>query len=628
MFKQPKSGILIILLYALGYYGWIVTFSDSQFLETLGGNIFSISGLLIALLYLRIAIKRADSNDRKFWLLIAFGTFCYLIAEVIWFLAESVFFTEMTFPGWPDVFYILQVFILFYALIYKFLKDAAVQQRISFLFDVMIVLVVASTFSWHFLIVPIIDTSAATTEALIISLAYPLGDIGMLVASSFLFFNLTDKGKNMSTYLIIAAVTIQAIADSVYLYLIAQDTYISGSLIDPLFIIALMILAFAGIQHQPDTKSTRSAHHPESLNIFQLLTPYGGVLILFIFMGFHSRSFDIVTVGSGLSILLVITRQVFIIIENHKLVGRYYEQAQALELSEERYKSLFEYHPDPVYSTDLKGHFDTANAACSDLLGVAQSDLMGQHSLQYVKETHRTRVAQELKEVFKGAPRNYETVIENAQGSSMYMNITNVPIIVQNEIVGIFGISKDVTEVQKTQQRIHYLAYHDTLTGLFNRFAFEERLSALIEIDSPHPTSNVSLFFMDLNQFKTVNDTLGHDVGDQLLRAVAKRLQSFETDFDMMARQGGDEFTLLLKDVRSYEQLRHTADELLVTLQASYQIGSHVIFCPPSIGISCYPTDASSMLEMLQHADFAMYRAKDIPSGSYVLYDELQHMPS
>lgn len=623
MFKRPKNFMLVIFLYASSYYGLIFTFPHSPALQSVGGSLISIVGLSIALLYLKTAIKQADRTHRMFWLLISIGTFFYLIAELIWFFEESILQTEVGFPGWPDVFYILQALFLLYALIHRILQNAAVQERISFLFDVLIILVVASTFSWHFLIEPILNTSAVSFNALIVSLIYPLGDVGMLVAAAFLFFSPSRKDKTLSTYLIILAVTIQAIADSVYLYLIAQDLYISGSWIDPLFIMVMIILGFAGLQQQPENKTEESSSHFEKLTIFQMLTPYSGVLILFVFMGFHSRNFDIVTIGSGLSILLVIMRQILIILENQKLLRRYYDQAQTLELSEERYKSLFEYHPDPVYSTDLKGRFDSVNTACSDLLGVSKTELMGQSSLRYVKDTYRTPVIKELQEVFKGMPRNYETVVENAKGSNMYMNITNVPIIVQNELVGIFGIGKDVTAVRQNEQQIHFLAYHDTLTGLFNRFAFEERLSLLIERNASH----VALFFMDLNQFKTVNDTFGHDVGDELLQAVATRLTLFEDQFDMMARQGGDEFTLLLRNVSSYEQLHLVADQLLKTLQTPYQIDHYTISCPPSIGISCHPTDASNMLEMLKHADLAMYQAKNIKSGSYVFYNDLQHMP-
>lgn len=627
MSKRPKIFILIILLYVLGYYGWIFTFPDSASLQIVGGSLFSIVGLLIALFYLKLAVSQANSKDRKFWSFIGLGTFFYLIAELIWFFSESVLNEDVSFPGSPDIFYILQALCLLYALIHKILKEAAIQQRISFLFDVMIILVVASTFSWHFLIAPILTTSVASMEALVVSLIYPIGDLGMLVAVSFLFFNLSTKDKNHSMYLIIVAVALQAIADSVYLYLIAQDTYITGSWIDPLFIVGMILLSFAGLQSNLDQKNIDSPKEIERLNVFQMLTPYGGVLILFVFMGFHSTNFDIVTMGSGLSILLVIIRQILIIFENHKLVRRYYHQAQILEMSEERYKSLFEYHPDPVYSTDLSGKFDSANTACTHLLGISKVDLIGQNSLRYVKDSHRKRVSQELKEVFNGMPRSYETVVQNVAGSALHVNITNVPIIVRNELVGIFGIGKDVTEARRIEQEIHYLAYHDALTGLFNRPAFEERLSGLIKHRPSKNDSNVSLFFMDLNQFKHVNDTLGHDVGDQLLKAVATRLKTFEDLFDMMARQGGDEFTLLLRDVATYEQLLQLADRLMTALQEPYQIDHHVITCPPSIGISCHPNDALTMLEMMKHADLAMYHAKQTKTGSYVFYSELQHMP-
>ena len=101
-------------------------------------------------------------------------------------------------------------------------------------------------------------------------------------------------------------------------------------------------------------------------------------------------------------------------------------------------------------------------------------------------------------------------------------------------------------------------------------------------------THRVSPHSLDLNQFKIVNDTIRHDIGDQLLKVVATRLKLFENQFEMMARQGDDEFTLILEGVRSYEQLHHVANQLLRTLQTSYQIDCYMINCPPSIGISCY----------------------------------------
>ncbi|WP_421018639.1 hypothetical protein [Exiguobacterium sp. A1_3_1] len=119
MFKRPKNFILIILLYAWSYYGWIFTFPHSSTLQSLGGSLFSIVGLSIALHYLRTAIKQVDISQRKFWLLISIGTFFYLIAELIWFFEESILQTEVGFPGWPDIFYILQALFLLYALIHR-----------------------------------------------------------------------------------------------------------------------------------------------------------------------------------------------------------------------------------------------------------------------------------------------------------------------------------------------------------------------------------------------------------------------------------------------------------------------------------------------------------------------------
>lgn len=344
-------------------------------------------------------------------------------------------------------------------------------------------------------------------------------------------------------------------------------------------------------------------------------------------MVFHSNSFDIISAGCGISICLVLIRQIVIVLENQKLVDKYIHQANALEVSEERYKSLFEYHPHPVCSMDLEGNFESVNEACSQLFNLSSDELVGQNSLAFVEKKSKTIVLQELEFVFKGSPRSYEVKILNSEGGIICMNLTNIPIIVQNEIVGIFAIGKDVTEEKTIEQQVKYLAYHDQLTGLSNRSAFENHLTSLIEGTFKQSDFKLALFFMDLNDFKHVNDTLGHDIGDLLLQAVGGRLKSIEKQFEMIARQGGDEFTLLLKNVLTQEQLKQRAELILSVLKAPYYINGQTILCPPSIGISSSLTDATTAMEIMKQADIAMYQAKKNRLGAYVLYSDL-HLTS
>lgn len=272
---------------------------------------------------------------------------------------------------------------------------------------------------------------------------------------------------------------------------------------------------------------------------------------------------------------------------------------------------------------DLDGNFESVNYACSQLFNLSPRELVGQNCLTFVEKKTKTKVLQELEYVFKGFPRSYEVKIHNGEGRIICMNLTNIPIIVQNEIVGIFALGKDVTEEKSMEQQVKYLAYHDSLTGLNNRSAFETHLTFLIEETLENTDLKLALFFMDLNNFKHVNDTLGHDIGDLLLQAVGGRLKSLENQFEMIARQGGDEFTLLLKNVLTHEQLKQRADLILSVLKAPYHIKDHTILCPPSIGISCFPSDATTTMEIMKQADLAMYQAKKKRQGAYVLYHDL-----
>lgn len=171
----------------------------------------------------------------------------------------------------------------------------------------------------------------------------------------------------------------------------------------------------------------------------------------------------------------------------------------------------------------------------------------------------------------------------------------------------------------RAEKHIHYLAYHDTLTGLPNRIMFMERLGELL--DQRHAEEQMlAILFIDLDRFKLINDTLGHDVGDLLLKAVAERIQGCIRSSDLVARLGGDEFTVILDDFKSNQVVAGVAEKICNVLTKPFVFMKQEIYVTTSIGISMYPSDGSDIGTLMKHADTAMYRAKE-NRDSYQFYE-------
>jgi len=198
-----------------------------------------------------------------------------------------------------------------------------------------------------------------------------------------------------------------------------------------------------------------------------------------------------------------------------------------------------------------------------------------------------------------------------------------------NQVMNYVAVFSDITQKKQAEDTIHHLAFYDALTGLPNRRLLRDRLEQAL-INSERQQHSAAVLFLDIDHFKTLNDTKGHDVGDQLLVEVARRLQTCVRANDTVARQGGDEFVIVLANLseqgeRAAIQADLIAQKIRATINMPFQLGSHEYHCTPSIGISLFSGKTTSVDELLKRADTAMYQAKRAGRNSVSFFDPDTH---
>jgi len=178
-------------------------------------------------------------------------------------------------------------------------------------------------------------------------------------------------------------------------------------------------------------------------------------------------------------------------------------------------------------------------------------------------------------------------------------------------VLGCFAVTTDITEHKLTEERIQRVAHHDGLTGLPNQLLFNDRLSQAISL-AKRDSRQFALLYLDLDKFKPVNDALGHSAGDELLKAVATRIRQLVRESDTVARIGGDEFTVILRDIARREEAETVARKIIAAVATPFQLGSqkHSVGIGTSIGIAIYPADGRDADALVKAADSAMYSAK------------------
>ncbi len=220
------------------------------------------------------------------------------------------------------------------------------------------------------------------------------------------------------------------------------------------------------------------------------------------------------------------------------------------------------------------------------------------------------------------AGHEYRDIFINRKkdGTIYYEEKTISPLRDDNgKIYNFVSVGKDITERMQTQERLHFLAHHDLLTELPNRAMLIERLNHAIN-RTQSTNEPLAVIFLDLDRFKIINDTLGHNAGDQLLQKVADRLRPCVRKRDTVARIGGDEFVILLENIKDIASITSVASNLLDTLAQPFLLEGRELFVTSSIGIGVYPQDGEDSNTLLKNADTAMYRAKEHGRNNYQFY--------
>ncbi|MCK9275399.1 MAG: sensor domain-containing diguanylate cyclase [Syntrophales bacterium] len=282
------------------------------------------------------------------------------------------------------------------------------------------------------------------------------------------------------------------------------------------------------------------------------------------------------------------------------------ETERILRESEERYRTLFEKTSSPIIIIDPEGNFIDCNEAALIFFECERNELMKRNVYDFLPPERREVLIQDRFRVWKtGGTRETEYSI---RGKTKYLEIAITPTMLQGKSV-VFCVGKDMTDYKETEKRLAHMAMHDQLTGLPNRVLFNDRLSVEIS-KAVRNKGSLAVLFLDLDHFKTINDTLGHSIGDLLLKALGARLMDCLRKSDTVARMGGDEFIILLPDIAHDEDVEMIAEKILATIRRPFLLEDQCLEIKTSLGIALYPDDGEDPELLIKKADTAMYRAK------------------
>ena len=625
-FSTALFGALV--LYALAYSIWsLSSTSPAEQRGYLSDFAFLPVGVTVAVLAWRASRPESlDAETRRAWRFLACAFLFFWLGDAMWFVTQWI----LGEPGTSGVGYTVGqvLYVAYYPPLFfgllsfpRFLRTRAEARQ--FWLDVATVFLGGLMLLWSALIAPLMSNEELTPLGLAVAIGYPLGDLILLFGMSVIAARRRLDSARPVFLFLTAGLMMTLVNDSISSVMSLTSAYRSGGTFD---LIPLFAWLFFGASAEAQIRlARRAADEPTSGERIRRpttsLAPYVAVVLGYgtlFFIALSQRTTPIaVVVGAVALTTTVLFRQYFAVTENVRLSAE-----QAARESEARFRSLVQNSSDIIAVVDADTTIRYLTPSVERLLGHRPEALLGRRLSELLHGEDQPRAAAVLADTLDhpaAAPAPVEWRLRRREGEWFFAEVTVTNLVEEPTIGGLVLTIRDIQERKALESQLTHQAFHDPLTKLANRALLADRVSHA-QARSQRDGRPCAVLLLDLDDFKTVNDTLGHVAGDEVLMEVARRLHACIRAGDTAARLGGDEFALLLEDTPDAARALEIAERIAVALKDPVMLGGTEAFLSASTGIAIgVPSEPEG--ELLRNADVALYIAKEKGKGRCEVFE-------
>ncbi|MDQ3710594.1 MAG: diguanylate cyclase, partial [Actinomycetota bacterium] len=555
-------------------------------------------------------LLRNRPASRLPWVLFAAGNLCFVLGDMVWLYYD--WSGVNPFPSAADAVYLVGYPFLVSGLASLVRARRPDGDRASVV-DASIIATGVGLVAWLFLVSPYASYGGSTFEAQVVSAAYPVMDVALIAIAVRLA--LAGGLRNRSYYLLGAGIAVALVADVVYVLAEMGGWYRVGGLLDGGWLVSYVCFGAAALHPSMRALSEPTPGEDARLGPGRLLALMAASLTAPVILGIqHAR-------GVPVDIPLVVACSVvlfgLVVIRMAGLVDRVEELTQ--RKGEDRFRSLVHHASDVITILEPGGRVSYVSPAVRRVWGYRGDEFAAAFPDTVVHREDVEQIRRHLAQVADaetGTSVQFDGRIRHSDGSWRNFEAVAANLLEDPNVAGVVVTTRDVTSRRELERQLTHQAFHDSLTGLANRALFLDRVEhAVARRGDGDPT----VLFIDLDDFKTVNDSLGHDAGDELLVAVAQRLVRCVRAADTAARLGGDEFGVLVDDATSHDEVTALAERILEELSRPVTVQDVSVAMSASVGIAVSGADRSAPV-LLRNADVAMYAAKTRGKGRFELF--------